>query len=405
MIWPYRKNFYILLIDAVAYATFCALWDVNTVIPVFLDQIDSPSWLVGAVSSLKQLGFLIPQLFVVGQLYKLNSLGGSISTIMFVDRLQLLIFPLLLLLTADRTVLLTVFLISFAILSFGEGTVVIPWMDLMGRTLRPETRGRFWGSIQVLGGIATLGAGFIISQLLNSPSLAFPRNFVVIFGIGALIVLPSIILFKTAEDPLLPFARVPAGWLNPVRRCLDNRQFVLLLAVQHLSGYDSLAIPYYIIMVRHKFQWLVGSTGTYVLLSIAGGILGGILWGILSNLGNSKIIKLIIFVKVVTAGIFLTSQLVDSRPALTFLLAAGFTLLGIVTAAWIGFFSCILNMAAHSERPFYIALSNAVFFPTAFLPIIGGLLREYSGDITLYIIATAAMTAAFVLSLRMRDPA
>lgn len=402
----FRRNFYILIMDAAAYAIFCAIWDVNTVIPLFLDQIGSPYWLIGATNSLKQLGYLVPQLIIVAQLYRVKRLSRFIRAIMLVDRPQLFFVPLFLLLLTDNTALLIIFFISFAVLCFGEGTILIPWMDLMGRSLESGTRGRFWGTIQVTGGLAAMGTGFIISRTLDNPHLPYPYNFVIIFGIGAVTLLPSVILFKMVEDPVVPAAIIPPGWVSSVLKCLDNKQFALLIAVQHLAGYDSLAIPYYIVMVRHKFPWPAPSAGTYVLLSIFGGVLGGVLWGILSGKrSNYRTIKVIAFFKVLTSAIFLTTQLVESKMALAALLGTGFVLVGVVTAAWVGFVNYILNIATHSERPFFIAISNAVLLPVAFLPILGGFIREYSGDTTLFIVTTVFTAFAFIISLQMRDRA
>ncbi len=399
-----RKNLYILLVDAAAYAMFGALWDVNTVIPVFLDRIDSPSWLIGATVALKQLGYLIPQPVLLTQFHRVNSLTGFMRLIMLVDRPQLLVFLLCLLLMAHSPALLIAFFISFAILCFGEGTILLPWVDLMGWSLKPEGRGRFWGTVQAVGGLASLGAGFTISGILDNPKFPYPYNFLLIFGVGALILLPSIILFQKAEDPVLPVIKSPPKWEATVRKCLGNKQFLFLVVVQSLAGCDALAIPYYIVMVRHKFPALAPCTGTYILLSIIGGVSGGILWGILSDKrGSYRTITAITFFKTLTAGIFLTTQFNHSPATPAVLLGAGFILLGAVTAGWVGFINYLLNIAAHEERSSYLALNNTVLFPAAFLPILGGLLREYRGDMPLYLITTAATATAFLLSFRLKN--
>ena len=399
----YGRNFVILLIDAVTYAAFCALWDVNTVIPLFLDQIGSPLWMIGAANTIKQLGYLIPQPIVAARLHSLKSLAGFVRTVMLLDRPQLLVFVLVLVFTSNKVALLVIFFICFTFLCFGEGTILIAWMDLMGRTVEPFYRGLFWGAIQVIGGLVALAAGFVITHVLDNPRFPYPGNFITIFGFGAALLLPSLVFFKAAEEPAFMSTGNRPGWGTSFIRCLDNRQFMLLIFVQHLAGYDSLAIPYYIIMVRHKFLWLVQYTGRFVLLSIIGGVVGGILWAVLSDKQESyKTVSLITFIKVCAAALFLTTQIVHSRTAISLCLGLGFVLVGMATAAWVGFVNYILNITTHAERPFYLALDNAILLPVAFFPVLGSFIRGYAGDLTLYVITTIAMTIAFILSLQMK---
>ncbi len=399
-----NKNYYILMYDAAAYATFCALWDVNTVIPVFLDQMGSPFWLIGVTYALKQLGYLSPQPIVASLLHRVSSLTGFIRKVVIIDRPQLLIFLLALWLVANNRAVLVIFFICFTILCFGEGTLLVPWMDLMGRSLKAGTRGRFWGSIQIAGGLAALGAGLVISKVIDSPDYPYPHNFLVIFGLGAFIVLPPLILFGFAEDPFLPLTRSHPGWGQSVLKCFNNRHFLLLLVVQHLAGFDALAIPHYIIMVRHKFAWMSHYTGAFIVLGILGGVVGGLLWGILSDRPNSyRTVVSITFFKAAASGIFLAAQFAQGRVLLPYAFGTGFFMVGIVTAAWVGFLNHILNIATHSERPFYIAMNNTVLLPVAFFPVLGGVIRQYSGDAVLCAVTTLATAGAFAFSLRLKN--
>lgn len=400
----HRLNQLILLVDAIGYAVFCSLWDVNTVIPVFLDSIGLPAWLVGTPSTIKQLGYLAPQLLIASRFYRIRGLSSFIRRVFWLDRPQLLLFPLLLLFVGDTRVLAVAFFVGFTILAFGEGAVVVPWIDLMSRSLTPGRRGRFWGLVQAIGGLGVIGAGVFISRVLNRPDLPFPSNFAAIFGLGAVVLLPSLVLFRYASDPPSSYSGGVDGFRRSMRSGLNNRQFVMLLLIQHLSAYDSLAIPYYLVMVRHSFPELGAFTGSYVLLGLIGGVLGGLAWGVLSDKLGRNTIVLITLLKAITALIFLTALTMDSGLALAYLLALGFTLEGAVTSSWVGFTTWVLNLANQNERPAYIAISNAFLLPTALLPVIGGLIMVSCGGLRLCLIAALATAAAFLVSLSLRGP-
>ncbi|MHB9095150.1 MAG: MFS transporter [Eubacteriales bacterium] len=400
-----RKNFYILLVDVIAFYVFFTLWDVNTVIPVFLDKLGSPSWTIGLANSIKQLGFIIPQLVLLPHIYKIGSLVRFIRKVLFVNRPQLVAFLILLLLLKPGKPMVIAFIISFAVLNFGEGLTLLPWMDLLGRTVQPNTRGRFYGAVQVLSGLAALGSGYVISKYIENTGYPFPVNFVLIFGLGSVIILPSLYLFKIAEDPVLPEISFRPNWRISAVNCFKNKEFILMLVVQILISADALALPFYIIMVRHRFAWLASSTGTYVFLSIIGGVLGGILWGYLSDKkGNRTAIIFIALFNVLTSGSFLITQFIQSKAVLAAILAPGFILAGMVAGGWLGFVNYMLDLAGDDERPFYIAVDNAILLPIALLPILGGIIRDFGGDLTLYVITTTSMIIGFILSFRLKEP-
>ncbi len=399
-----QRNFYVLLADAVAYAVFFTFWDVNTVIPVFLDCAGCPSWLIGVANTIKQLGYLLPQLVMTALLYKVHSMVRFIRAVMFIDRPQLLLFSSLLLLTGNKTALI-LFFVSFTIFCFGEGIILIPWMDLLGRTVRPGHRGRLWGTVQVCGGLAALGTGFIISRIINHPDYPYPLNFFLIFSLGALILLPSLLLFKMAADPPLRNVAARPKWKSSVILCLVNKKFILLLVVQLLVSADALALPYYIIMARHKFAELSPSIGIYIFLNICGAVLGGVLWGFFGGRGrNRQAIVLVALVKVFAAGGFLIAQLMPGKTTVSFLLAPAFVLAGMASGAWLGFINYILDLSGDHNRIFFIAVNNVALLPVSLLPLIGGIVRGYAGDTALFAVTTLLAICGFALSFRLKEP-
>lgn len=404
MIKANNKNFYIFLLDASAFIVFYTLWDVNTVIPVFLDLFGVPAWGIGVATAIKQLGFLIPQLIMAVKIYNFQSLSLVIRFIMSLGRPQLLTFLIILMFFSSKKVSVIAFFICFTLFSIGEGFVNVPWMELFNRTVPPDKRGRLWGMVEILAGIVGLGTGYIVSAVIENHAFPFPLNFSIIFGLGISIILPSIHFFKYAEESIVSNRSFSANWRHRMSVCLNNKDFTLLLITRFLTSADALALPYYIVMVRHTFIWLAPATGQYVFLNIFGGVLGGIIWGLMSDKqGNRKTIVSVALLKVLTSILFLASLFCPIKVFVPYILAIGFFLAGFAAGGWLGFINYTFDLAQNNDSSFYIALNNASLLPTALLPILGGLIRQTYGDTQLNLITSLLLLVAFLIALKLNE--
>lgn len=400
-----QNNFFVLLADAVAFSMFFTLWDVNTVIPLFLDYNGVPPWGIGSVAALKQLSLLIPQLFMATQLWKLNKQISFIRKVMLLDRSQLLIFLIILLISCSGKTVLFFFITSFTIFCFGEGLTQIPWWDLLSRTVNPKLRGRFWSIMQIATGLAALCCGYAVAKIIDNPNFPYPSNFLLIFGAGIFLLLPSLFFYRLAGDPIITYDFTGRYKKPKIFDCLADKDFVRLVIVQLLVNADLLALPYYILSVHLSFPWLTKFTGSFVFLCIAGGILGGFIWGFLSDRkGNRKTIICVALCKTLTAGIFLSTQLVDSRAILPFLLGSGFVLSGMATGGWLGFVNYIMDLTVENNRPFYIAFNNTALLPLAVLPVVGGIIIENAGEIILYTTTLMTVFLGLIISFVLKEP-
>lgn len=398
-----ERTFFILLFDASMYAAFCACWDVNTTIPIFLDFLKCPPWLIGCAATIKQLGYVLPQLVIAAQFRRVKELIAFLRKIMLLDRPQLLIFAILLYYLQDRDLLIILFFFSFSLVCIGEGALLVPWVELMSIGLSKRTTEPFWGVVQCCGGVASLAAGLLVAKLLFHPQIPTLLKYNIIFGAGALMMQPSFYLFRFISEPATLWTNQVPLWRTAFANCLSNREFIWLIIIQHLSGYDALVLPYYLITIRHQFSWSISNTGTYIILSIVGGIIGGILWSsLIQRIGAKGVVALALLCKFVTCSIFFVGIFCQPFPGLPFLFDAGFLFAGISTTSWVGFMNYLLKLAASFERRFFLSLSNTLLLPLALFPMVGGLAIHKFGYLWTFGLAAAATgIGCFLAALRL----
>lgn len=400
-----NKNFIVLLLDAIVYAIALTFVDVNTVIPAFLDSINAPAWQIGLASTIKQLGFLLPQFYLLTRISRIKKQVGFIWTVYLIDRPQLFVFLAMLAVFPTSPYLSPIFLICFGIFCTGEGVAQLPWINLLGRTVRPELRGNLWGLTQVAGGIGSLLGGFLIAKMLNEGSVYFPANYLVIFGTGLAFLLPSLFFFRFTANPSSSNQTQSTALIQAIKTAWQNTNFRIMLLVQVMVSTDMLALPYYIVMVKHRFPFLAPQTGTFVYLGIIGGILGGFIWGYLSDhKGNRLTIIYIVLANIAVPAGFLVTQFIDHNVILTAILWPAFIMVGMVGGGWLGFVNYMLEIGDDQDRLCYITLNNAAMLTVVLLPILGGILRNYYSDKIILSIIMFFMVAALFPALKLGEP-
>lgn len=400
-----KRNFLLLLLDGVMFTVASTFLDINTVIPSFLDALGAPARTIGLAASIKQLGFLLPQVYLLARIPALGNQVRFIRRVMLIGRPQLLIFLAALLFYPNLPWLPVLFLISFGIFAFGEGLIQLPWLNLLGSTVNPGLRGKLWGSMQIASGLGALAGGWLIASLLNGSVVPFPQNFFLIFICGLAFLLPAIIYFRWVRNPAPQAAGLPVSLFSAIKTAWQNVGFRRMLLVQALISTDMLTLPFYIITVKHRFPFLAYHIGTFIYLGIIGSILGGFLWGYLSDRkGNRLTIICIVLAKMIMAASFLTAQFMENETALYAILQPAFILAGMAGGSWLGFVNYMMEIGDSRTRLYYITLDNICLLPVFTLPILGGILRSYYSDKLIFMAVTALMALALIPALQLKEP-
>lgn len=398
-----NKYLFILLYDSVAYAIATAVFDTNTIIPYFLREIGNPG-LVPWVEAVKQASFFLPQLLVVRHVARTDRHVNIITKIMYGDRPQLLLLPLCLLLGWTGLQLGSLLFFCLSLFFLGEGAILLYWMDLLGRLATPKQRGGFFGLAQVLGGIGALVAAFLVKNITGTGT-SVQSQYVNIFLLGSLPLLPSLILFRFIKQP----PRSEGNGAGPVRLSLAavvrNPQMIRMITVQLLVGFGGLAYPFYLLDMLAKYPSLENKVGLFLSAGITGTLVGGILWGGLSAWqGNKKTIQAVVLANLAIPLIFFVFGYSGAFPLHPSVLGLGFILLGSTAGGWLGFVNYAMDIATEHNRSGYLFLYNITMALSSIYPLVGGYLRGHLEPFSILFIITGTVLLALVLSLKLGEP-
>lgn len=402
-----HRNFYALIVEGTFFWVGFAFLDANSVVPVFINTYTGSLYLAGLASTLRIASTLIAQLIIGPHIQRIKNLPAFIIKIMLFFRpLPLLMIPVLLL-SKEPFLPVWVFLAIFSLLWMSDGLIVVPWLDIFGRTIESSIRGKVLGYQLVLGSSGSLLAGLVIKFALEHPYFTDAIRYSIIFGSSGIVLLMSCIAMSFVKDfprevieqkpnPIDFFAKLPSYFKK-------NALYARVVVIQVIAGFGWMVMPFVILYNKETFALNPIQISNIVYTQIVGSLIGGILWGNVSHkLGNKYVIT-------ISQGIsFLLSLTVLSSQSLAaiidpFYLAATMSVMaGISMGAWMGFSNYTIDVVEESERPIYFVLTSVVTLPLAFLPFISGLSVNAWGFSHLFVISLCAAALSFLLSLKLK---
>jgi len=106
-----------------------------------------------------------------------------------------------------------------------------------------------------------------------------------------------------------------------------------------------------------------------------------------------------LLVEAIIVRALLISPNLSSSFVLVFALA-GFCING----GRIGYTNYLLDISPRKRRPTYIGLSSSFLAPTAFFPLIGGVVIQYISFAFLFVLTALLVSMSFFLSLKLEEP-
>ncbi|MFW6288862.1 MAG: MFS transporter, partial [Spirochaetota bacterium] len=288
---------------------------------------------------------------------------------------------------------------------FGDASGDPAWMDMVGKSVRHDRRGRFFATRQVVGGLLSVAAGVAVAAVLGLDGLAFPVNYGVVVLIGAVIYLANVGTFVgLIERPSSTSERLPLGALfRGLPHYLGaKRPFALTMGVLVLFNMARLSIPFYIVFGRQVFDLPDSALGIIIPVQMAGRITGAVLWGTLGDrLGHQRAITGVVIVSAIPALIALSLAFVTPGSLAIVPFALLFFVLGSALEGGYPFINYMLSVVPEHERPRYAGLMGIGFVPAALAPILGGLIIQFWNYGALFAITAVLSTLALLVALRL----
>lgn len=395
-----RRNIIAIIGDVAFFMVGFSCFDATTVMPQFLRELGASPGLIGVISGLRLLALFAPQPYVAHCIHGRRRVKSFLVTACIVGRLPMFVlFLLVWFFGHNHTLALWAFVFFSLLFIASDGFSIVPWTEIIGKSIPETIRGRFFGAMQTVSSLAALIAPVLVSKILSVRSLEFPRNYAVLIllmATGLFLSLVMLLLIREPdshpqEDPDRSFGehlrRIPALWReDPALRWVLTTQFLL-------AG-GGVASSFYVLYARERFGLPESYVAIYLTAQTVGAVITGPLWGWMADrFGAVRALKVVV-----------SLAIVPPLAALVMPVAWGFVLvfgcLGALNwSLWNAFTNTILSIAPPAERPTYIALQNFMNLPASIAPFVGGLIVGWAGYPAAFV-TTAVMVTLGALSAR-----
>ncbi len=414
-----RWNFVVIIIDAGFFVASLAFIDPGTVLPVLLRHLNASVLLIGLMGAIQRAGWLVPQLLVTSFVLHRERKYPFVLWPVVVSRL-----PLVALAAgfsskwgAERPeALLFLTVAVFGLFFFGDGLVGVPWQDICARTIPPTLRGRFFGGINLVGGLLGLGTGELVKRILADPAIPFPYNYGQLFiflCVGMVVSAVFVALIKEPRRGPTAEARSLPGIVRAIPAMLrEHVHLRRLIVCQILLGVPLMAMPFYAVYATaaEGLDLPAAVLGWFVQAAVVGSAAASMFWAYISDrVGSVRVLRGVswaVFGVPVSALLVPTlARALGAEHAMAYFYAIVFLLSGTTwSGTWIGFTNHVLEIAPDDIRPLFLGLQATLSSPAIMMPFIGGWLLGYVSFETLFAIAAVGGAVAVVYVRRLQEP-
>lgn len=405
-----KRRFWRIAGAGAAFQGGSAAVDSATVVASLVYYLTGSAFAVGVASAVLRLGWLLPQL-VVGYLaqrakrrmpfYVFGAYGRAVC---------LFLISLLLWWGWDwpqfdwpPVPLAASFLLLWTLYAFVSGVVAVPYNDIVGRSIPPQSRSRMLAWRFFGGGlIALVVAGFIRWAVDFMPILI---AYSVIFALAAVLMLISSTLFVSAGEPPLTLTTTQERLgkrdflMSGIETLRNDSRFRLFLGSQWLGGATLMALPFYVVAAS---QGGVRAADVGVLLGAQtlGALASNPLWGRLGdNVGKLRLLQAVCLTRLLPPLMALV--LLTSGASLIYYSTLFFMIGAMMNGVTIGYLGYLMEISPDDRRPAYSAYFNAMASPAALLPLLGAALVSLVSIEAVFAAAILAALWQFALLARI----
>ena len=412
-----ERNFHLGVANGILFSLADALIDANLVLALFVRQMGASQAFVGLLPSLKNGGFLLPQLLVAGRiggmplklpLYRRAAIGRSFAFLL----MTLVIFGAT---TLGPSLALLLLCITYTAYNLTGGSSSLAFQDVVAKAIPPRRRGSFFSYRQLFGGLlAFFVAGPIVRTLLAQDGpLPFPANYGILCSISLCFMVLAFYAFGSIDEPALTTPSVRHTLRETLqsapflfRTDVDFRRFILS---RIWSRVGAISDPFYIIYAREALQISPRFVGIYLALRVITAALSNLYWGrVADQRGSRRLLVLAtgLAAAVPAVALILPYIFATGSEALAWAFSAVFLLIGLsIDGSATASSTYLLEIAPEAERTTYTGIAKTALGVFTFVPVFGGLLLGALGNNygLLFAIGALASVGAWGATLRLRE--
>lgn len=353
----YRWNFAVNILDNTAFWFGISFISAGTIVPLFISKLTASPLPIGLAAILAQGGWYLPQLFTAQGIERLARKKPVVVNLgFFSERVPMWLLVIAAAVAAGSPLwALLLFFLGYAWFNLGSGVVATAWQDLIARCFPVERRGRFWGIASFVG----VGAGFLGSGLSAwiLETVAFPTNFVYLFGIAAFWITVSWFFLALTREPVQPVLHGETG-NRPLRERLwqllqRDHNFRRFLVARLLIGLGRMGLGFVTVAAVQRWGVSDSTVGLYTAASLLGQTAGNLAFGLLADRYGHKLT-----LELGTGGALLGFLLAWLAPTPEWYYIV-FFLMGISTGSVIiSGILIVMEFCEPEQRPTYMGLAN-----------------------------------------------
>ncbi len=403
-----RRGFRRVAAAGITFQAGSAAVDSSTIVAALIYQLSGSSLLVGAVTAILRFGWLSPQIFI-GFLAQNSGKSMPYYVIGAFGRASFIALIALVLALGGswpHGVLVPLVMALWSGYAFISGIVAVPYNDIVARAVPSARRSRLLATRFFGGGLLALGVAWIADRAVGT--WPFPASYAAIFAMAAVLMFTSSAIFTSLGEPQGPKPAAKPGFGAYLKSGISvyhkDRRFRAFVHAQWLGGMVLMAMPFYVVAAGQT-GFPMGRIALLLGAQTIGALISNLLWGWWGDhLGKGSLLRAIALLRVAPA-LLLAAMITTGQPAPTAafpLFLAIFLALGALanglTIAVIGY---LMEISPADQRPAYSGYFNALTAPAFLLPLMAGVVADWSGLAPIFTLSALAAAGQFLVLRRL----
>ncbi len=382
------------------HATFLALaqsfMDVDTIIPAMLLESGGNAIHVGILTAIMLGGSSFTQLLFLPYLnnkqYKKKYLLAAINIrVLSLVGMAILLFYSI---SLKGNIVIGLIFVLITLFSFSGAFANISYTDILGKSIKSESRKTFLSIKHVVAGIGIFLSAILAREILSG--YPYPENYTIMFFLAALLLGIASLGFWSIKEAIASGFSIKN--LKDYKAAIKieikkNKRLKYFLGIVNTLGISISILPFLILYAKDNFSSDRLETGNYLLLKIAGSVLAGMFLTIISSkIKYKNLLYLTPLIFLLIPAYIMINENVSYFYILFFVGGIGYSFYSISISG------VLLEITNNKNRALYTGIAGAgSIIPTIFTLLGGVLIQEYGFNLFFILFIIIMLSSIFFI--------